>query len=85
MGDAVSALCGQCLGGKLLLIGLALGTLGAWAVSRGMESALYGVGTLDPSVLALSAGVLFLVVFFASLLPALRAAAIDPAITLRSE
>jgi putative ABC transport system permease protein len=43
------------------------------------------VSPTDTTVLALSAGLLLTVAFVASYLPARRAAAIDPAITLRAD
>lgn len=73
------------LGGMLSLAGLALGLLGAWAMGRGLESTLYGVEPMNPDILAAAAGLLLGVVLLASLLPALRAARMDPALALRSE
>ena len=40
------------IGAKLLLAGLALGALGAWAVGRVMENFLFGVGAIHAGVLA---------------------------------
>jgi putative ABC transport system permease protein len=69
----------------LSLVGLVLGTGGAIAVGRAMQSTLYGVGALDGIVIALVATVLFITAMFASYLPARRAASIDPMQALRSE
>ncbi|MBI3130800.1 MAG: ABC transporter permease [Acidobacteria bacterium] len=73
------------LGGKLLLGGLTLGALGAWAASRAMEAALLGVESIHWGTFTGTAGLLMIVVLVASLLPAIRAARVDPAEALRSE
>ncbi len=73
------------MGGRLSIAGLALGLLGAWAMSRGMESTLFGVEAMNPGLLAAAGGLLFAVVLLASAVPAFRMAGIDPAIALRSE
>ena len=54
-------------------IGLALGTVGAYFVGRGMQSTLFGIGKIDLSVLLSVALVLMLVAGFACLIPALQA------------
>ena len=75
------------LGGglRLVLMGAALGVAGALAVTRLTTSVLYGVTPSDP--LAIAAAVLLLggVTLLACLLPARRAARVDPAIALRYE
>jgi ABC-type antimicrobial peptide transport system permease subunit len=69
----------------LALAGVAVGLAGAFALTRAMRSLLFGVGAADP-VTFLGVPVLLVVAAIgASLLPARRAAAIDPAISLRSE
>jgi ABC-type antimicrobial peptide transport system permease subunit len=73
------------LGAKLLAIGIALGVLGAWAAGRVMQSVLFGVGTLHLGILAATAGIMLGVVFFAMLLPSLRASRINPLDALRAE
>jgi predicted permease len=64
----------------LLLIGggLLLGTAGIIAVSRGLESQLFGVSPTDPSVLTGVAALLALVAVLACVLPARRATRIEP-------
>ena len=72
-------------GAILALVGLAIGVGGAVLVGREMQSTLYGVGSLDVTVIGAVAAVLFATALFASWLPARRAAAIDPMQALRSE
>jgi predicted permease len=62
----------------LLAAGLGVGLVGAFAIRRAMETQLYGVTGMDPTVIAAVGGVLGLVAVIACLLPARRAAQIDP-------
>jgi putative ABC transport system permease protein len=62
-----------------VLLGLAL----AWSLGRVAESLLYEVSPRDPLVMTSVVGVLAVVTFAASLLPARRASRVDPAIALR--
>jgi len=66
----------------LLVAGLMAGLAGAFAIRRAMESQLYGIGAMDPLVLASVAGVLFVVAVAACAVPARRAARIDPVVAL---
>ena len=71
-------------GGKLLAIGLVLGLAGAFFGASILRGMLFGVAPRDPTtfvVVALGMGVIGIV---ACWIPALRAARIDPAITMRS-
>ena len=68
---------------RLAAPGLAVGGLLAVGLEMVMGSMLLGVGPLDPVSLFAATGVLILVVLLASLVPALRAAAIDPMDALR--
>jgi predicted permease len=63
--------------------GVGVGLIGGVALSRLLRAALYGVGPLDPWALAGTAPTLALVVALASLLPAWRAARLDPVEALR--
>jgi predicted permease len=69
----------------LTAIGVAIGVAGAFAASRLLQTLLYGISPADPatyvSVIALLGGVAALSCWA----PARRAAAVDPAITLRAE
>ena len=62
----------------LMLAGLAVGLVGAFAIRRAMETQLYGVSAMDPVVIAAVAAVLGLVALAACTLPARRASRIDP-------
>jgi ABC-type antimicrobial peptide transport system permease subunit len=69
----------------LLAAGIAAGlTLTLWT-SRLLQSFLYGVSKEDPWVLALGPAVLLGCGTFAALLPARRAATVDPIQALRTE
>jgi predicted permease len=69
----------------LLGAGLAIGIPGAVAASRLVRAQLFGVGAGDPAVFVGGAAGLALVALLAGLLPARRAAAIDPTRALRQE
>ncbi len=69
----------------LLGIGLAAGLAIALAGARAATSLLYGLTAHDPSTIALSAAALIAIGLLAALIPASRAASIDPAIALRKD
>jgi macrolide transport system ATP-binding/permease protein len=69
----------------MCLIGVALGVPLAIALSRYIASQLYGVTPTDSLTLILAAFTMMLVSLLAGLLPARRAATIDPTIALRYE
>ena len=70
---------------KLGAIGIALGLLGALAVTRLLQSLLFGISTTDPLTFAASAFLLLSVALVACWLPASRAMKIDPMVALRHE
>jgi putative ABC transport system permease protein len=72
-------------GMTLALIGAATGLVAAFLLTRVLESLVYGVGTLDALTLATVPLALCLVALMACLAPALRAARLDPVVTLREE
>ena len=72
-------------GAKLALSGVVLGLLGAAALSRIMSSQLYATGATDPLTFAGVALVLAVVALAATLVPALRAARIDPVLAIQGE
>lgn len=82
-GDILRRVLGEGLG--LTLAGCALGLLGALAATRLLEGLLYQVEPRSPTALAAAAGLLVVVAFAACWVPARRAAAVDPATTLREE
>jgi ABC-type antimicrobial peptide transport system permease subunit len=67
----------------LTTAGLGLGLLGALALSRTLRSLLYQVEPVDLATLVATALVITVVGVVACLAPALRAAAVDPAVVLR--
>ena len=75
------------LGGSLrvVLSGVVAGAIGALAGGRLIASQLYGVSARDPLTFLAIAVLLSLVALAASVIPALRAARIDPMAALRTE
>jgi predicted permease len=72
-------------GAKLAAVGCVLGLAGAAANSTLLSSLLFGVSPFDPLVLALAAVGVLLLALSASMLPAFRAASINPMQALRGE
>jgi putative ABC transport system permease protein len=69
----------------LALMGGVAGAAGALAVGRAMSSLLYGVSSGDAPAFAVAVGVALVTALAACLLPARRAAALDPLAGLRAE
>jgi putative ABC transport system permease protein len=72
-------------GSRLAIVGLVLGLGGAVGLTRFLEKMLFGVTASDTVTFASAAIVLGAVAIVASLIPALRAAGIDPVTALRQE
>jgi putative ABC transport system permease protein len=72
-------------GFKLVAVGLVLGCAGGAAVTRLMSFMLYGVSPLDMTAWTVSALLLTIVALFATMIPAYRAARVDPLIAMRIE
>lgn len=70
---------------KLTSGGLTLGVIGAVASTRILEGQLYGVSALDPATFGGVIVLLALTAVSACLLPARRAAAVDPITVVRQE
>jgi putative ABC transport system permease protein len=70
---------------KLALAGCALGLLGAAAASKLLQTLVFDVSPFDPLVLTLAAVFVLMLAMAASLLPARRAASIDPMKSLRAD
>jgi putative ABC transport system permease protein len=81
--EVLSLVVGQ--GMRLVGIGLAIGLLGAWMLSRLLNAQLFGVTARDPVTYVSVAGLLGAVALTASYLPARRALRVDPMTALRSE
>jgi putative ABC transport system permease protein len=71
-------------GGVLLAAGLASGMVGAVVAARAIRGLLFGVAPYDPVTLAGVAAMMGVIGIIACWIPAVRAARIDPAITMRS-
>jgi len=70
---------------KRVVIGLLLGLPLAVGAGRLISAQLYGVSSWDPFALSVAGGALAICAFFASIIPALRAASISPVDALRVE
>jgi len=72
-------------GMTMTLIGLALGLIGVFGLSRVIAGLLYGVSPTDPLTFTGVSIVLLMVALLACLIPARRATRVDPIVALRSE
>jgi putative ABC transport system permease protein len=81
-GDIVRLVLRQSTGP--ILVGAAAGLAGSIALGTIFRGLLYGVGSSDPTVLSFVVLILGGVALLSALVPALRAARVDPAVSLRS-
>jgi len=72
-------------GGRLMLVGVAVGACGSFGLTHLLRSLLFGTSATDPLVFVCALMVLLLVALTACYLPARRASRVDPAVTLRHE
>jgi putative ABC transport system permease protein len=70
---------------KLVLIGIAVGTVAALAATRIMASFLFNVSAYDPVTFVAVAGIFVIVALAACLIPARRATNVDPMVALHYE
>ena len=82
-GDIQSLILGH--GARIALLGVGLGVLGAFLVTRLMTSLLYGVAATDRMTFASVAVLLSVVAVAAAYFPARRAMKLDPLVALRYE
>jgi putative ABC transport system permease protein len=81
--DVFRMILGQ--GMILALIGIGIGLVGAFALTRLMTTMLFGVAPTDPLTFAVIAGLLAAVALLACYLPGRRATKVDPVVSLRYE
>ena len=70
---------------RLALPGVVLGLAGAWGVSRLLRNSLFGISGNDMVTYVGGTSLILAMAFLACLIPALRAAKVDPMVALRSE
>jgi ABC-type antimicrobial peptide transport system permease subunit len=69
----------------LIIIGLSIGMIGAFVLTRALSSLLYGIQPTDPLTFAGVSLLLAVVTLAASCVPARRATRVDPLVALRYE
>lgn len=81
--DVFRMIIGQ--GMLMALVGIGVGLLGAFGLTRLMETMLFGVEPTDPTTFAVIAVLLSCVAFIACYVPGRRATKVDPVVSLRYE
>ena len=83
VGRILAMILGQ--GARLAAVGVAVGLVGALVLSQFLGTMLFGISPTDPWTLAVTVGILVVVVGLATLGAARRAAGIEAAVALRQE
>ena len=81
--DVLNLILGQ--GAQLALMGIGIGLLAAWPITRLLKKLLYGVSSTDPLTFTGVGLLLLSVALLACYLPARRASKVDPLVALRHE
>jgi ABC-type antimicrobial peptide transport system permease subunit len=82
-GDVLKLVVRQ--GTVLTAVGIGIGVMGAWGLTRLMTTLLFGVSATDPVTFVGVSLLLLLVALVACFIPARRATKVDPMIALRYE
>jgi ABC-type antimicrobial peptide transport system permease subunit len=72
-------------GVRLVALGVGVGLIGSWVLSRVLVSQMYGITPRDPFTYGAVALLLVGVALLATYVPAWRATRVDPMLALRSE
>jgi predicted lysophospholipase L1 biosynthesis ABC-type transport system permease subunit len=80
LGAATSSIFGMVLreGAMIVVFGTAIGLAGAFLLRQTLQSQLYEIGAMDPTVISGVGALLIVVALAAIVLPARRAARVDP-------
>ena len=81
--DVLKLIVGE--GMKLIVVGIGIGMLGAFALTRLMKSLLFAVSASDPLTFVVIALLLMSIALLACWFPARRATKVDPLVALRYE
>ena len=87
LGATRSTVVGMVLRNACLLVtaGLAIGGVAAWYLTGAAKAFLFRLQPTDPRAFAAAAASLLVVALVASVIPARRAASVDPMVALRAE